>query len=226
MANFALIYETNAATGLPTLRVLEGPANAVSDAEFKELDRELQSKYEHLRREPVSSIRVRSKQYTVESKDPNGSRQPTLVIRPSGAKSTALTATHSPTSNSTWVREFYAEIERLANNPAIPRVEAHSLKAAIEELQDGDSQTLAPKLLMAYLAGLNQLCRLEDRDRAGLYALALRALGRVMPGSADESGLLPSPGSPDEKETTTRLWRTFRMLMNLPGLLGLEQDHG
>jgi len=226
MTTFALIYETNALTGLPGLRLLEGPAGAVSDAEMKDLDRELQSKYEYLRREANSTIRVRSKQYTVESKDPNGSRQPTLIIRPLGSNSLVPARQNGKFNAQAWIDGFYAEMAKMASDPAVLRLEAHALQAAVEELQAAAPEhpgVLAATLMASYLALSEQLCRGQDQDRAGMYALALRGLGRLLPESAadEDAGWRKPIGTgrpeiPAEAVKSHWLWRTVARMICLP----------
>jgi hypothetical protein len=226
MTAFALIYETDSLTGLPSLRLLEGPAGAVSDAEMKDLDRELQSKYEHLRREATSTIRVRSKQYTVESKDPNGSRQPTLIIRPLGTNSLVPVRQNGTSHALAWIDGFYAEMAKLASDPAVLRLEAHALQAAVEELQAAAPEhpgALAATLMASYLALSEQLCRGQDQDRAGMYALALRGLSRLLPEPATEEGAgwrKPSTTGrleiPAETVKSRWLWRTLARMICLP----------
>lgn len=226
MSTFALIYETNALTGLPSLHVLEGTGGAVSEAELRDLDRELQAKYEQLRREPSSTIRVRSKHYTVENKDPNGSRQPTLVIRPVPANGTGLADPNGKVHLANWIDGFFAEVAKRVADPAVQRLEGHALRAVVEELQAAaaeDAGMLAATLMASYLAVAEQLCRGQDQDRAGLYALALRGLGRLLPESAAEDGVgwrKPSPTErpeiPAEAVPSHWLWRTLRRMMGLP----------
>jgi hypothetical protein len=226
MSTFALIYETNALTGLPSLRMLEGAAGAVSEAELRDLDRELQAKYEQLRREPSSTIRVRSKQYTVESKDPNGSRQPTLIIRPLGSNALVQVTQNGKYVALSWIEGFYAEVAKMGSDPAVPRLEAHALQAAVEELQAAAPEhaaELAATLMASYLALSEQLCRGPDQDRAGMYALALRGVGRLLPESSTDDGVgwrKPSatgrPEAPPESIKSHWLWRTLAKIICLP----------
>jgi hypothetical protein len=192
MSQLTMIYETNAHTGLPALRLVEGPAGAISNAEVRELERELQARYEELRREPASTVCVRTRQYAVENPDPNGSRQPTLIIRPAAANGAVAVSSNGKTRPPRWEEGFYGELARMVADPAIQRLEAHALRAAVEELQGGAAESrgvLAATLMAGYLALSEQVCRGQDQDRAGMYALALRGLGRLVPESDGEEGL-------------------------------------
>jgi hypothetical protein len=226
MKTLTLIYETNAQTGLPALRVLEGSAGAMSDAELRELERELQGHYEQLRREPASIVRVRSKQYQVENQEPNGSRQPTLLIRPVSTNGSMPAGAHGKSPPPSWADGFYGALAKLAGDTALPRLEAHALQAAVEELQAGvpsDAGLLAAMLMASHLALSEQLCRGSDEDRAGMYALALRVLGRVMTEGAreDRSGWweATSAARTEISPETVRshwLWRSLGRLIGLP----------
>ncbi len=228
MTTFALIYETNALTGLPSLRLLEGTAGAISEADLKDLDRELTAKYEQLRRESSSTVHVRSKQYAVENNDPNGSRQPTLIIRPlttTKGSSSALNGKVTSALQISWVDGFYAEMSKLASDPTVQRLETHAMQAAIEELQaavPSKSGMLSATLMARYLALSEQLCRGQDQDRAGIYALALRGLGRSLPEpAAEDTTAWRNPQHAGKTEIppgvarTHWLWRTLSKIIRL-----------
>jgi hypothetical protein len=226
MKSVTLIYETNPQTGLPALRVLEGSLGAASDAELRELERELQGRYEQLRRESFSTIRVRSRQYQVENQEPNGSRQPTLLIRPVNGNGSlpAGSAGKAPPTN--WVDGFYSELTNLSGNHTLLRLEAYALRAAVEELQTGgpgEPGLLAAMLIAGHLALSEQLCRGQDEARAGMYALALRGLGRVLPDEASDDGAgwwkatstARSEISPETVKSNW-LWRSLARMIGLP----------
>ena len=77
--------------------------------------------------------------------------------------------------------------------------------------------------MASYLALSEQLCRGQDQDRAGMYALALRGLGRLLPESVAEEGAgwrKPSPtGRPEIPAETVKshwLWRALARMICLP----------
>jgi hypothetical protein len=151
--------------------VLEGSAEAMSDAELRELERELQGRYEQLRREPASIVGVRSTQYQVENQEPNGSRQPTLLIRPVSTNGSLPAGAYGKTPPPNWADGFYGALAKLAGDPALPRLEAHALRAAVEELQaggSGDASWLAAMLMASHLALSEQLCRSSSAGRPPL----------------------------------------------------------
>src|SRR5207237_1101911 len=140
----------------------------------------------------TSMVKVRSKQYLVENKDPNGSRQPTLIIRPVMANGLLPSSSNGKSQPLSWIDGFYAEVAKLAADSAMQRLEAHALRAVAEELQSAASHhpaILAATLIGSYLAMSEQLCRGQDQDRAGMYALALRGLGRLLPEPATEDAV-------------------------------------
>src|SRR5262245_24633894 len=111
-----LIFETNPLTGFPTLRQAEGSPTAFSDAELREMERELQPRYERLARSPGATVRLRSQEFTVEVQEGRVKRQPTLVLRtPAGSLATLVTS---------WTAGFLAELNTAAGDPVLPRFES------------------------------------------------------------------------------------------------------
>lgn len=224
MTLFALIYEPDSLTGLPSLRLLEGPAGAVSAAELGDLDRELKARYEQLRRESSSTLHVRSRHYAVENKDPNGPRQPTLIIRPITPNGSVAVDPKGKAHPASWTEGFYAKVAKMVADPAVQRLEAYALRAAVEELQaavPNHSAMLAATLMASYLALSEQLCRGQDPDRAGMYALALRGLGRLLPESTEEGAewrrLNPTGRAETQSENVKSHW-LWRVLSRMIGL--------
>jgi hypothetical protein len=184
-------FETDAGSGIPRLRPCEGPRGDESPAELQELERLLGARYEQLRREPRSVLRVASRDYLVENRDPNGSRQPRLLIRPAAppaasSRPEAPASDPAPRNPSDWADGFFAEVRSLSGRPEQPLFEARAIEASAEELQAlgrADPTLLAAVVLAGYLALVDQACRGQDPDRAAVYALALRGLDRILPES-------------------------------------------
>jgi hypothetical protein len=184
MTTPTLIYDTNPMTGLHYLRPHEGPAGTWTEVELRDLERVLKSQLERLRRETSSTVQVGSRTYQVENANPNGSRQPTLIVRPLPAAGTGKPRSEPAPATASWSDGLFAEAGKLAARPLLPRLEGRALQAAVEELQafaQENPSCLIPLLLGSYLARAEQLYLPEDVQRAGIYGMALRGLERLMP---------------------------------------------
>jgi hypothetical protein len=183
-----LIFETNPLTGFPSLRQTDGAASPFTDAELREMERELQSRYERLARLPGSTVRLRAQEFTVEVQEGRNKRQPTLVLRPTA---TLPLATLAPA----WTAGLLAELTAAASDPALPRFEAQNLHAVVGELRELADRPveLAALLLGGYLACAEQHYRGDDSDRAAAYRLALRGLERLVPESEPDTVLASPP---------------------------------
>jgi hypothetical protein len=183
MTTATWVYDTNPITGLPSLRPQDGHTPALAEAEVRDLERAVKSQVERLRREPSSTVQVGGRTYEVESRDPNGSRHPTLLIRPL-PPAAAGSAPAEARPGTAWSDGLFEEAGKLAAGSRLPRLEGRALQAAVEELQafaQENPACLIPLLLGSYLARAEQLYLPGDAQRAGIYGMALRGLERLMP---------------------------------------------
>lgn len=183
-----LWYETSAQTGTPTLKVHCGQL-PFGEEELDELEREVRSRYDRLARGTVSQVKLHGHEFEVKVEPGPNPRQPKLTLRlpqPGVAVSGA-----APVWD--WPGGFFHELRQLLEGDtadALPLHERGSLATALDELaalSKSDSVALSAVLLSSYLATAEQLCREHDTARAGVYVLALRGLGRLLPASGDKA---------------------------------------
>jgi hypothetical protein len=213
-----LWYETDAKSGTPALKVHSGKA-PVDEAELAELEREVRSRYDKLARGSGGRATFRSQSFEVEVVQVPNPRQPKLVLRwtrpmPNGAaRGTACD----------WAAGFFQELrQRLegAGDEPLSLHEKGSLTMALDELRsltEAGGVDLAAVLLAGYLATAEQHCRSTDTARSGVYVLALRGLGRLLPDPggaavARERLLSGAQGTTEEHRPAPWLRRFFGWL--------------
>jgi hypothetical protein len=192
-----LVYETNAASGTPSLRAT---SEAYGEAELREMEEELRPQYEKLARGRLNMVRLQGREFHVVVQRGGNPRQPALMLTP------AAPAPARPALGEGWADGFFADLGRLASGER-SGPDMAALRYAVEELRDlaeDAPDELAQVLFASYLQVTEHLCRARDAERAALYSLALRALGKRTPvpaGGASpweaeyRAGRLPSDGA-------------------------------
>jgi hypothetical protein len=222
-----LRYETDAKSGIPTLKVQSGTL-PFDDAELSQVERELRPRYERLARGSAGSVTLRSHTFSVETQAGPDSRQPTLVLRLERVSPPGVAQTAAPA----WPEGFFRELRQLAEAEAekpLSPLEKGALILVLEELRWLTAEkgvNFGGLLLTAYLATAEQDSRDGDEARAGVYVLALRGLSRILPDRGDasevpDSQLSNAQVTKQETRRTPRLGRLFGRLTGSP-----ETDNG
>jgi hypothetical protein len=191
-----LVYETDANSGTPTLRVQRGKP-PFDSAELHELEREVRSRYDRLARGAGGRLSLRSQRFEVEVERGLNPRQPKLILRLLPAASSGETGEQQIG----WATGFFEELRQLLDGERdvpLPLHEKGSLATVLDELRslnEVGGVALSAVLLAGYLATAEQHSRERDAARAGVYVLALRGLSRFLP-EPEESSTIFRDGLP------------------------------
>jgi hypothetical protein len=157
----------------------------VADDDLRQLEQELRNRFESLVMTTEKTVQVQGREFHLEKEATEDPRMPRLVL-------TAATATtnHAMAQAGSWRPGLLAELRQLADDlHDAPHHERGALRGCADELSvrlEEAPGSEAGLLLMTYLATAEAHFRATDADRAGQYALALRALRRRLPRAGEE----------------------------------------
>jgi hypothetical protein len=165
------------------LRPLPGAPPVADDVRHR-LEQEMRRRFASLAMTTEPTVQVEGRPFRLEKQPTDDPRLPRLVL-------TALDeAADNPAEAGCWRDGLLADLRRLADELCdAPHHERSALRGGADELCQRLAEAPggeAGLLLVAYLVTAEAHFRASDADRAGQYALALRALRRRLPGVTEE----------------------------------------
>jgi hypothetical protein len=165
------------------LRPLPG-GPPVAEEDLRQMEQELRRRYEWLVMTTDRTVEVRGQEFLLEKQTTGDPRMPRLVL------TAACDAAGPAVAACGWREGLLAELRCLETEAGdAPHHERGALRGCADELgarlaeADGNA---AGVLLATYLVAAEAHFRGSDGDRAGQYALALRALRRRLPGTTGD----------------------------------------
>ena len=220
MTCVSLVFRTEPGQATPRLKHQPGSSAVWPDADLRALESDLARQYPDLIRGRVDTVTFQGRPLRVTVEQDANSRMPAVLLTDEPPVKTG------PHAGSGWLAELLGELDRLtvdAKGAGPDPLERAMLRCVSDELRAMAGQAgpgmVAVLLLGGHLAGAEQMARPTDPERAGVYALALRGLDKLLTNAGPDDTARPAraSGGPAPQGAVGRV---LRRLLGLSGVGG------